>query len=111
MSETLKALSHDDNDWRGDVQNDDGVFKFMTILTPNSSAPDYVDWEIPNSDPLMPAVANTPQYSAARSRHTGGVNASMCDGSVRFVSNTVDLVTWAAMGTMNGGEVISNNDF
>jgi prepilin-type N-terminal cleavage/methylation domain-containing protein/prepilin-type processing-associated H-X9-DG protein len=111
MSETLKALSHLDDDWRGDIQNDDGVFKFMTILTPNSSAPDYVDWAIVNSDPLMPVVANAPQYSAARSRHTGGVNVSLCDGSVRFVSNNIDLVTWQALGTMNGGEVVSNNDF
>ncbi len=28
MSETLRAWSHDDNDWRGDIQNDGGVFKF-----------------------------------------------------------------------------------
>ena len=109
MSETLKALSHDDNDWRGDIQNDDGVFKFMTITTPNSSAPDYVDWAIVNSDPLMPVVANAPQYSAARSRHAGGVNASLCDGSVRFISNDINLVTWQALGTMNGGEVIGND--
>jgi len=80
-----------DNDWRGDIQNDDGVFKFMTITTPNSSAPDYVDWAIQNSDPLMPVVANTPQYSAARSRHAGGVNASMCDGSVRFPLNPTTI--------------------
>ena len=38
MSETLMAKSTDDNDWRGDIQNDDGVFKFMTILTPNTSS-------------------------------------------------------------------------
>jgi prepilin-type N-terminal cleavage/methylation domain-containing protein/prepilin-type processing-associated H-X9-DG protein len=108
MSEAIKATSHLDNDWRGDIQNDDGVFKFMTILTPNSSAPDYVDWAIPNSDPLMPVVANAPQYSAARSRHPGGVNASMCDGSIRFVSNDINVGTWAALGTMNGGEATSN---
>ena len=29
MSETLMARSHDDNDWRGDIQNDDGVFKLQ----------------------------------------------------------------------------------
>ena len=40
MSEYLMAKSHDDNDWRGDIHNDDGVFRFHTINTPNSSAPD-----------------------------------------------------------------------
>jgi prepilin-type processing-associated H-X9-DG protein len=40
----------------------------------------------------------------ASSRHPGGVNCLMGDGSVRFVRETVDLTTWRAMGTMNGGE-------
>ena len=77
----------------------------MTITTPNSTAPDVVNWAILNSDPLMPVSTAGSQYSAARSRHAGGVNVAMCDGSVRFVSNNVDLKTWQALGTMNGGEV------
>ena len=109
LSESLMAWSHDDNDWRGDIQNDDGVFKFMTFLTPNSSAPDVVNWAIPNSDPLMPVNTAGAEYSAARSRHTGGVNASLCDGSVRFVSNSITLATWQALGTMNGGEVLGSD--
>jgi hypothetical protein len=31
----------------------------------------------------------------------------MLDGSVRFVKNSVNLTTWAAVATMGGGEVIS----
>ena len=108
MSETLKAWSHDDNDWRGDINNDDGVFKFMTLTTPNSSAVDVVNWAIPNSDPLMPVSTAGLQYSAARSRHAGGVNVLLADGSVRFVRNTIDLTTWKALGTMDGGEVFGN---
>jgi prepilin-type N-terminal cleavage/methylation domain-containing protein/prepilin-type processing-associated H-X9-DG protein len=106
MSETLMAMSHDDNDWRGDIQNDDGVFKFMTLTTPNTSAPDVVNWAIPNGDPLMPVITAGSEYSAARSRHTGGVNVALCDGSIRFVSNSIPLSTWQVLGTMNGGEVV-----
>jgi prepilin-type N-terminal cleavage/methylation domain-containing protein/prepilin-type processing-associated H-X9-DG protein len=109
MSETLMAKSHDDNDWRGDIQNDDGVFKFMTLLTPNSSAPDVVNWAIPDGDPFMPVTTAGAEYSAARSRHTAGVNVCMCDGSVRFITNNIPLATWQAMGTYNGGEPIANN--
>ena len=105
MSETLMAKSHNDNDWRGDIQNDDGVFKFMTLTTPNSTSPDVVNWAIPNNDPLMPVTTAGSQYSAARSRHTGGVNVAFCDGSIRFVRNSISLATWQALGSMNGNEV------
>lgn len=104
MSEYLKPKSHDDNDWRGDIHNDDGVFKFMTLTTPNTSAPDVVNWAITNFDKKMPVTTAGSQYNAARSRHPGGVNASNVDGSVRFVAENIALSLWQAAGTMNGGE-------
>ena len=42
---------------------------------------------------------------SARSAHAGGVNVLLCDGSVRFVTNTVALPTWRALATRAGGEV------
>ncbi len=45
----------------------------------------------------------------ASSRHTGGVNALLCDGSVRFVRNAIDPVVWSAYGTRAGGEVFNDN--
>ncbi|MFO0799154.1 MAG: DUF1559 domain-containing protein [Gemmataceae bacterium] len=44
----------------------------------------------------------------ARSFHTGGVNALLADGSVRFVTDSVDLLTtWRPLATRAGGEVVS----
>jgi prepilin-type processing-associated H-X9-DG protein len=43
----------------------------------------------------------------ARSRHTGGVNVALADGSVRFVADGIDLTTWRAMGTRANGEVVT----
>lgn len=43
-------------------------------------------------------------WKAARSRHPGGVNLLLCDGSVRFVGDSIDLNTWHALGSRNGGE-------
>jgi prepilin-type processing-associated H-X9-DG protein len=108
ISEYLRAWSTLDNDWRGDIHNDDGVFRFHTLLTPNTSAADQIDsgWYVANNDPLMPVATASGdlQYNAARSRHSGGVNAAFCDGTVRFVANGVSLSTWKALGTMNGND-------
>jgi prepilin-type N-terminal cleavage/methylation domain-containing protein/prepilin-type processing-associated H-X9-DG protein len=48
---------------------------------------------------------------AASSRHPGGVNVCLMDGSVRFVKNSVSLTTWWALGTKQGGEIISSDSF
>lgn len=44
--------------------------------------------------------------TAARSRHTGGVHVTLCDGSVRFVSENIDLLIWQGIATRQGGEVV-----
>jgi prepilin-type N-terminal cleavage/methylation domain-containing protein/prepilin-type processing-associated H-X9-DG protein len=49
-------------------------------------------------------MSNMPMQIPPSSRHLGGVQCLMGDGSVRFVKDTIDLATWRSMGTMNGGE-------
>lgn len=44
--------------------------------------------------------------TTANSQHVGGVHVALCDGSVRFVSSSVDLKTWRALGTRSKGEVV-----
>ncbi len=44
--------------------------------------------------------------STARSYHSGGVNMLFADGSVRFISNSIDLPTWRGISTRNTGEVL-----
>jgi prepilin-type N-terminal cleavage/methylation domain-containing protein len=58
----------------------------------------------PNSDLLD---MNTCGYGifGARSNHTGGVMVARCDGSVSFVSNSVNLAIWRAFSTRAGGEI------
>ncbi len=41
------------------------------------------------------------------SAHTGGAHFAMCDGSVRFLSYSIDHETFLAIGSRNGGEVVS----
>ncbi|HWL10886.1 MAG TPA: DUF1559 domain-containing protein [Planctomicrobium sp.] len=42
----------------------------------------------------------------ARSYHTGAVNSAMMDGSVRTISENINLAIWRALGTRSGNEVV-----
>jgi prepilin-type processing-associated H-X9-DG protein len=50
-------------------------------------------------------------WKEARSRHAGGANVLLGDGSVRFIKSTVNVVSWQAVGTRRGGEVVSADSF
>jgi prepilin-type N-terminal cleavage/methylation domain-containing protein/prepilin-type processing-associated H-X9-DG protein len=47
----------------------------------------------------------------ATSYHPGGVNVVFCDGSVRFVKESINTAVWRALGTRKGREVISASDY
>jgi prepilin-type N-terminal cleavage/methylation domain-containing protein/prepilin-type processing-associated H-X9-DG protein len=51
------------------------------------------------------------EYVGSRSRHPGGVNTLFGDGSVHFMKNSISPQTWVALGTVNGGEVISSDSY
>ena len=42
----------------------------------------------------------------ARSQHTGGVNVCLVDGSVRFISDSINLFTWQCLGNAKDGQVL-----
>jgi prepilin-type processing-associated H-X9-DG protein len=54
-----------------------------------------------------------PTYAAvtARSYHPCGVNALFGDGSVKFIKNSINCVTWRAVGTIASGEVVSSDSY
>jgi prepilin-type processing-associated H-X9-DG protein len=64
---------------------------FSTYSPPN---PPYADW-----------VAFGNGFFAARSLHFGGVNVAMADGSIRFVSESIDRETWRGLGTIAGSDL------
>jgi prepilin-type N-terminal cleavage/methylation domain-containing protein/prepilin-type processing-associated H-X9-DG protein len=47
--------------------------------------------------------------TTANSNHTNGVNVLLCDGSVHFVTYSISLTTWRALGTRDGGETLGND--
>jgi prepilin-type processing-associated H-X9-DG protein len=48
------------------------------------------------------------QQATARSRHPGGVNSLMGDGSVRFIKSTIDQRTWYLVTSANDGQAVPN---
>ena len=64
----------------------------------------YLHVDVPNarSCAFFPTKASMPPSS----RHPGGVNLQLADGSVRFVSENIDRLLWRAIGTRAGGETV-----
>ena len=94
--------------WWGDASS------FTTYLPPNSNLPDRIYdavfcENLPDHNlPCAVSSSTDPTMFALRSRHPGGVNASLCDGSTRFISETIDLNTYRALSTTQGGEVVGD---
>jgi prepilin-type N-terminal cleavage/methylation domain-containing protein/prepilin-type processing-associated H-X9-DG protein len=114
MSEVKVGLPNGSSqDHRGDVFNDDyNGCMFNGYTPPNSTFTDYVSGGC--QYPYLtnpPCVSKTPTFNAARSYHTGGVNALMGDGSVKFVKDSINVQTWRALSTSQGGEVIDASSY
>jgi len=82
--------------WRGYPWREGSVWRngYNHLLPPNSAC-----WRA-NGDWWQ-------LISPASSFHPAGINAVFCDGSVRFVTETVDGAAWEAAGSRDGGESIS----
>ncbi len=90
---------------------------FTTYLSPNSSQPDVMQsagyCQNDGVDPpcVTPHTAAQPMTHAARSNHPGGVLSILCDNSVHFISDNIDIDTYRALSTIHGKEVIDANAY
>jgi prepilin-type N-terminal cleavage/methylation domain-containing protein len=101
-----------DNDIRGRYYNPAhcGTL-FSTRIPPNTTVPDQLDWCSSRPVPRAPSVyINTNIFVSPRSYHAGGVNLGLADGSVRFIADGIDPVTFRALGSRNGGEAAAGNE-
>lgn len=88
-----------------------GSYGFSSAEPPNTTVADRVYSCKSTTWPKAPcengnANGLTGRWNFARSYHPGGVNAVLADGSVRFVSETVDRVTWRYAGIRDDGNVL-----
>ncbi len=118
MSEILTVLelsSDGSGAWGGplsDASTSLGGQTFEAWLPPNSPVGDDVarlivapDIYAANGIPVPTIASHTKNQSfASRSHHQGGVYSVLCDGSVHFFSDTIDLQIWRALSTSQGSE-------
>ena len=86
---------------------------FTAHYPPNTQIEDHMSatWCTTTVEPfarkeLMPCAGGGSTIFSSRSQHTGGVHSLLADGSVRFVSDNIDIELWRALSTRNGKEVI-----
>jgi prepilin-type processing-associated H-X9-DG protein len=130
LSEVLKGNNYD---IRGDVWTSNAsAGSFNTRFTPNGYI-DFYQLAVPTLKPA-PAIATADimpngfcipeaglpclnvstfaySFAGARSKHPGGVNTLFGDGSVHFIKNTINPVTWIALGSISSGEVLSADSY
>ncbi len=102
--------------WRGSWWSELGQ-NYSHLRNPNSPIPDSIWQGVANFWGCDPAKAPcdysaacwSTQVFSARSRHSGGVNVLLADGSLRFVKNSVNLAIWQSVASIDGGEVVSSD--
>ena len=121
ISKTLmfsEVVGYESNDGRrlgtrdgrgGWILNAMGSSIFTAKYPPNSPGTDQIPMCAPIADQSHPMRCTQNRrdgqvWAAARSGHVGGVNAAMCDASMRYVTNDIDPGIWQAAASRAGGE-------
>ncbi len=86
---------------------------FTTTFAPNTRVPyEYAGkvYDIDFNSMREGRSSSIPTYAVVTSRsyHAGGVNILLMDGSVHFISDSIDRSTWQALGSRAGGEVVGS---
>ena len=113
-----EVITLDGNGWLGYTSEVTlaGGGAFTAFYTPNSPNCDHLARQcFPAGNSLIPCCTScgggsgdiVKQIITARSKHPGGVQVVLIDGSVRFISNNISMATWQALATTQGQEVIS----
>jgi len=117
MAEYVGSLNPSGNgrtqDYRGLIWTDQEGRPFVWSLNPpNTNLPDVMLPPQCEHKPLQNRPCTSSSNAslrtvASRSMHPGGVQVVLGDASVRFVAQTINLVTWQSLATLAGSEVVS----
>ena len=86
-----------------------GPYLFALMTAPN--APMSAFYAVKYGPAYATGQYSRPYASVYSSRHPGGVNMAMCDGSARWIKNTISLTTWFSLSSIGNGEIISSDAY
>ena len=78
--------------------------QYNHVAPPNWAGFDCGTWS------AIPDAPGEHAIVSARAMHGSGVNTSFGDGSTRFISNSISLDIWRAVGTRDLGEIVTDSD-
>jgi prepilin-type N-terminal cleavage/methylation domain-containing protein len=84
--------------WTGNL-NANWFYTAAFTLDPSGGEP-AVTWFVGNE------IINTHNWNAPYSFHTGGIQVTLGDGSVRFISDSLDIDAINGLTSIDGGEVV-----
>jgi prepilin-type N-terminal cleavage/methylation domain-containing protein/prepilin-type processing-associated H-X9-DG protein len=110
VGEDLPSADASNNFWvfSGQIAGTTVPLGWNSNSVPGSDPSCYQKWNLPTT-PLGCRYGNAAKSFS--SRHPGGANFVFADGSVHFLKNTISLITYCALGSRNGGEVISSGAY
>jgi prepilin-type N-terminal cleavage/methylation domain-containing protein len=89
-----------------------------TFFPPNTTSPDAIQYApgdgtgycdpLPPNPPCVGPSGAYPYIVSARSYHPGGVQVVLGDGSVRFVTNNINLQVWRNLGSSQDGQPLGD---
>jgi len=115
FSEIYKTPKGTRGSYRGVWTYAEGMY-YQHDYPPNTLEPDQLRSthcdDVDAEDIYAPCLGTFPDHStrailiSSRSRHIGGVQSLLMDGSVRFVNSNIHSATWQALGTPSNGEIL-----
>ncbi|WP_417376673.1 DUF1559 domain-containing protein [Gimesia maris] len=80
-----------------------GIHKRYTLVSRNTNSTRPINRSTPDDDGVYPFVVDSDGFG---SLHTGGAHFTLCDGSVRFISENVSIAIYGNLGDRADGKVL-----